>query len=177
MLILDAIELTFWYVVLKAYQGVLAFIMLFTPNELVKRIAQKDFAEHKIKLTMADDSKVVGKYDREKYDCEVVVHDPKLFKRYVVEDEMGLGESYMVREEFRVAKEHFRAVQCSAVQCSAVHTLCILAFMLVHPADYDFAGLISFVILQNILSTGGLVGLRQSTRGYEMRVGHATNLK
>lgn len=96
MFLLDIVQVTFWYVVFKAYQLAMAMAMSLIPTALVKQVAMKEFAEHKIKISF-DGDKDVGKYDKKKYGAEIVVYNPKVFKRVQVEDILGMGESYMVR--------------------------------------------------------------------------------
>ena len=96
MLAIDIIEVVFWYVVFRSYQWAMAIVMAIVPTALARKVAQDSFAQCNVKISM-DQDREVGKYDKDKYRCEVIVHNPKTFKRVQVEDILGIGESYMVR--------------------------------------------------------------------------------
>jgi len=116
MLLVDIIQVTFWYVVFHAYQWAMAVVMWFVPTALARTVAEHHFAQYGIKVTMEnssdhknddDDSTGTGSgsakllHDDKKYTCEVVVRNPHLFRRVQVEDILGIGESYMVCVCFR----------------------------------------------------------------------------
>lgn len=91
----DLFKYAFWWITFAAYQMVVRILMFFVPTKLVQHLITENFRQHGIKVTV-DGDETPGKYDKEKYSCEMIIHNPKFFKRLAC-DMIGLGESYMVR--------------------------------------------------------------------------------
>ena len=93
--IFNTVVYLFWFFVWHTFQFVRYIIVHAAPQSFVRKLVANFLAKEKIKVTMAGD-KNIGKYDREKYTCEMIIHNPKFFKRAAADDVMAFGESYMV---------------------------------------------------------------------------------
>jgi len=90
----DVISLVFWTIILYGSQWVLSLVCFFVPTFVFERLGIALLDKHRIKVTR--DKNVAGNYDKNKCDCELIVHNPKCFKRSFIEGSRGMGESYMV---------------------------------------------------------------------------------
>jgi hypothetical protein len=94
-IIFNTVNYLFWFFVWHTFQFVRYIIIHAAPQSFVRKVVTNFMAKEKIKVTMAGD-KNIGKYDREKFTCEMVIHNPKFFKRAAADDVMAFGEAYMV---------------------------------------------------------------------------------
>ena len=78
---------------IKFFQYPCMLLLGSTPNfkRKVVRILEEDCG---IKVTTNPAEK--GKFDKTKYSCEMVVHNPKFYKRFALDDASALKETYMV---------------------------------------------------------------------------------
>ena len=95
------INYVFWWIVVTSLEIVFALCLVLVPRSIVERRVQDLFEDSGIKITTTgmakknDDNKT--SYDKSKYKCEVLVHNPAFFWRFAKEDFIALGEAYMVR--------------------------------------------------------------------------------
>lgn len=97
--LLDVVNLIFWTVVLYGYRWLLHLVCFFVPTVLFELLGVAFLEKHRIKVV--NNKKVAGSYDKTKYDCEMIVHNPKYYKRAFIEGSKGMGESYMVSVQWK----------------------------------------------------------------------------
>jgi hypothetical protein len=97
--VLDYLNLVFWWTVLMLVKGMIRTILFFTPISYKKKIITQN-KESKVKVTFNKDE--VGKYDKNKYTCELVIHDNRFYHR-VFDTSLGIGESYAVRDLIKIS--------------------------------------------------------------------------
>jgi len=106
-----------WWIIFNTYQTILKIFFTILPISLLKKAVTEQFEGIGIKVT--SDPKLAGKYDENKFDCEVVVHNDYFFRRVAAEDYLSMGEWRII---------HGRLVRLSN---AARERLCT-AFLFVH---------------------------------------------
>ena len=145
----DVISLVFWTIILYGSQWVLSLVCFFVPTFVFERLGIALLDKHRIKVTR--DKNVAGNYDKNKYDCELIVHNPKYFKRSFIEGSRGMGESYMVS----VCSHKTKTVESERNTNSL--SWCVLINVI---SIFLFSILIAPVLC--LVAAGWMVGLRQS---------------
>jgi len=72
-----------------SYQTILKIFFDILPISILRGEITKQFEGYGIKVTL--DPTLAGKYDKKKYDCEIVVHNDNYFRRTAAEDCLGMG--------------------------------------------------------------------------------------
>ena len=85
----------FWQSVWQIEQLVKNIFVAIIPLSLIKAEAIKKFQELGVKTSFPGDPDI-GKYDKKKYHCEIVVHNLNFFRAIAFDDALSLGEAYMV---------------------------------------------------------------------------------
>ena len=94
--VLDTINWLFWCSIWQLEQAFVKIIVAIIPLSFLKSEVMKRFDDVGIKTSFLGDPDI-GKFDKKKYFCEIVVRNPDFFRSVAFDDSLGLGESYMVR--------------------------------------------------------------------------------
>ena len=94
--VFDTINWLFWCSIWQLEQAVVKIIVAIIPLSFLKSEVMKRFDDVGIKTSFLGDPDI-GKFDKKKYFCEIVVRNPDFFRSVAFDDSLGLGESYMVR--------------------------------------------------------------------------------
>ena len=103
--VFDLFHLVFWWTIFRTFQLVRYMFVILVPDSVIRKGITKVFGQYRVKFTMDDESP--GKYDKDLYDCEFIIHNPKFFKAVAANDFMAIGESYMVRTFPRFGRPHW----------------------------------------------------------------------
>ena len=85
----------FWQSVWQIEQVAKNIFVAILPLSLIKAEAIKKFEELGVKTSFSGDPDI-GKYDKKKYHCEIVVYNLNFFRAIAFDDALSLGEAYMV---------------------------------------------------------------------------------
>lgn len=111
-IVTEVITWLFWQSIWQVEQVAKNIFVAILPLSLIKAEAIKKFEELGVKTSFPGDPDI-GKYDKKKYHCEIVVHNPKFFRAIAFDDALSLGEAYMVsglctRLSFCVLPLHYK---------------------------------------------------------------------
>lgn len=90
--VVDYLSLAYWSTLLTLCMGAVRTLQFLTPLSFAKKKVTSYLGKKGIKIT-CDWEEEVGKYDKNQYKVELVVHDDRFFKR-CFHSTLGLGESY-----------------------------------------------------------------------------------
>jgi len=93
--VFEILNWLFWWSLWQMEQITVKFILAIVPLSLIKAEVIKEFENVGVKTSFPGDPEI-GKYDKTKYFCEIVVHNPQFFRKVAFDDSLGFGETYMV---------------------------------------------------------------------------------
>ena len=102
----------FWQSIWQVEQLVKKIFVNILPLSLIMEEAIKKFDGVGIKTSFPGDPNI-GKYDKKKYHCEIVVHNLEFFRAVAFDDSLSLGETYMVSSLLVCTKSLSDVLHCN----------------------------------------------------------------
>lgn len=90
----EEIAFAFWWNICFIVKSTRYVALLFIPTSVVESLIVNKLAKWRIKVTF--DGEQAEKFDKKKYDVEMRIHNKRFFKRFAYDQDLALGDSYMV---------------------------------------------------------------------------------